>query len=67
MPVTLIWHCHHADGMGLIQAAKMSSLATKEWNKELPDVKLRRKRHFNISKLKLHCHGKNLRASLTVK
>lgn len=46
MPVTLTWHRHRADGMGLIQAAKMSSLATKEWNKGLPDVKLRRKQHF---------------------
>lgn len=67
MPVTLTWHCHHADGLGLTQAAKMSSLATKEWNKGLPDVKLRRKQHFNISKPKLHWHGENLGASLTVK
>lgn len=53
--------------MGWIQTAKMLSLATGEWDRELPAVKLRRKWCFINSKAKLHWHGKNLRASLTGK
>lgn len=52
--------------MGRIQAAK-ESLATREWDRELPAVKLRRKGCFINSKAKPHWHGKNLRASLTAK